>query len=133
MMTNVSVEREGSHFRLKLSQPQRALIYSVLELLSTRDSDLVVSIQVGCDRSDLNVLRDRLTSQSAEVFSTLELHVIHAALTVAWNQFTSEEAFYTRIGFFKEHAIAVAAGLVRAIQHQNDVMEESTTDTETPR
>jgi hypothetical protein len=44
-----------------------------------------------------------------------DLHSFLAALVVIPTLFSSEEDFYTRIGFFRENVVATADGLVRGL------------------
>ncbi|MEU1476021.1 hypothetical protein [Streptomyces sp. NPDC005760] len=45
-----------------------------------------------------------------------DLHVLHSVLLSVPSMFASEEAFHTQLGFYRENTLALADGLVRAVQ-----------------
>jgi hypothetical protein len=115
-MSRVSVVRELDGYVLRLTAPQRGLMESVLLFMRDRpEPESVLRVWVGCGRERLSQLYEGVRGRVSSVFSIEDLHSLLAALVVTPTLFSSEEDFYTRIGFFKENVSTTADGLVRAI------------------
>lgn len=118
MRTAVRVERSGEgRYRLLLTPAQRDLMRTVVEVMELIDRpDAVLQVQTGTTRAGLAALGRRLDARSVDDLTVADLHALHAVLTVAGRQFPpSEEAFHLRVGFYRENATDLAAGLVSGL------------------
>ncbi|NEB04799.1 hypothetical protein [Streptomyces sp. SID13726] len=61
-------------------------------------------------------LAEMLDTGEQVLLTVADLHVLHAVLLSVPSMFASEEAFHTQLGFYRENALALADGLVRAVQ-----------------
>jgi hypothetical protein len=75
----------------------------------------ILRLWVGCGKARLSGLYESLRRDSSVTLSVQDFHSLFATLIVAPTLFASEEDFYTRIGFFRENAVATADGLFRAL------------------
>ncbi|WP_052849537.1 hypothetical protein [Streptomyces avicenniae] len=78
------------------------------------DGDRASIVRIGVDRASAARIIEKIRGESAE-FQLSEIHVLFAALISTSVWIPSEEAFHERIGFFREHAFALAGGLVKAV------------------
>ncbi|MGI5194769.1 hypothetical protein ACQEVY_14235 [Streptomyces sp. CA-288835] len=99
-------------FSVRFVGAQRDLLDEVLTFVSHHPSP---EIRTGWDKDRLMVLADSIGGEE-RTYSVEELHVLHAALVSVCSMFASEESFHIRIGFFRENALAVASGLVKAVE-----------------
>jgi hypothetical protein len=78
------------------------------------DGDRPSIVRLGVDRATAERVMKKVAEPNSE-FQLSEIHVLFAALVSAPILMPSEEVFHERIGFFREHAFALAGGLVYAI------------------
>ena len=107
-----------------VTRSQALAIREALSFLRDRNlGDGILTLQLGADADVVDSLVERLavgTGEPVEVrFQWEELHVVHAALTSVATMFVShgrisQEAFRTRLGFFRENLDALALGIVHA-------------------
>lgn len=88
------------------------------------DGDRASIIRIGVDRASAARITEKVRDENLE-FELSEIHVLFSALISASAWIPSEEAFYERIGFFREHALALAGGLVNAIAEASDKVGDS--------
>ncbi|MQY16140.1 hypothetical protein SRB5_63330 [Streptomyces sp. RB5] len=109
---------DDGHYRLRLSRQQQAMVYECL--VFARDSDEEEAIvYTGSGRQPLATLAARLSPQSGETAWTLtpgELHTVYATLIFAVTELYTEEDFHTRIGWYKENAVALARDITRQLR-----------------
>ncbi|GHA84503.1 hypothetical protein ACIQRS_30445 [Streptomyces termitum] len=125
MRTRIKLTRAGEAFQGRLTAAQTDLMCEALRTLDGwASTDEALAVQLGADREEVDRLYDRLkgdhTTTREFTLTSRELHVIHAALTAVAPMFRtnggfSEEAFYDRIGFFRENADAMASSIVSAV------------------
>jgi hypothetical protein len=115
--TTVGLSEKSNGYQLRLTGPQRQLVRSVLEVMQLLNSpEEAIVVQTGRSRADLESFSDRFSESTVEALTADDLHVLHAVLTVVGHQFPpSEEAFYIRVGFFREHVAGLASSLVEQI------------------
>ncbi|MBT2385619.1 hypothetical protein [Streptomyces sp. ISL-11] len=119
MKTRIKLKVAEGGYALTLTPAQLDTFRWVVAFMQhVQAPDICLRLQVGQTREGLAELSAKLTA--AEAGAPLrcgmdDLHTLHAALVVSWNQVLSEEAFYRRIGVFRENVIALAQGLVTAI------------------
>ncbi|MEV6583699.1 hypothetical protein AB0M92_36810 [Streptomyces sp. NPDC051582] len=100
--------------QLRLTDLQRQLICEALMFHVDRpDGDRDSIVCIGVDRASAERMIERVRGGELQ-FRLEEIHVLFSALISASAWILSEEAFYERIGFFREHALALASGLVNA-------------------
>lgn len=119
MRAKIKIEPlDDGRYLLNLSDPQRAAILTTLELLLSRSiSAEALIVQTGANRTELQTLASRLSTDTGDrALSAMDIHVLHATLTSSLNQFAdSEEDFYIRVGFFRENILDLARGLVHTM------------------
>ncbi|MFJ4920397.1 hypothetical protein [Streptomyces sp. NPDC088725] len=94
---------------------QKQLICETLMFHADRpDGDRPSIVRLGVDRASAAQVMKKVGGPNSE-FQLNEIHVLFAALVSAPALMSSEEVFYERIGFFREQALALAAGLVSSI------------------
>ena len=119
MRTRIKLKAADDGYVLTLTPAQLdAFRWVVTFMRDVQVSDVCMRLQVGQSREGLTELSAKL--MAAEAGEPLrcgmdDLHTLHAALVVSWNNVLSEEAFYRQIGVFRENVIALAQGLVTAI------------------
>ena len=122
MRVRVSATMSGSGVLLRLTEVQSQLICETLRFHADRpDGDLPSIVRIGVDRSSAVRLLEKVGASNAE-FQFNEVHVLFAALISATVWMPSEEVFYERIGFFRENALALAGGLMSAIESLPDAL-----------
>lgn len=115
MRTKVAAEVADGGLRLRLTEEQRQLIREVLQFhFDSPDVNQLSTARLGVDRASVSQMMRKISGPSVEL-QVGEIHTLFAALVSAPALILSEEAFYERIGFFRENSIALAAGLVNAI------------------
>lgn len=106
-----------SGFSVRFVKSQRALLVEAMACLTARQGMVGIGIRTGADSRRIGRLRELLRSADGEeTFSVEDLHVLYAVLVAVCNMFASEEAFHIRTGFFREHALALAEGMVKAVE-----------------
>ncbi|MFE3592861.1 hypothetical protein ACFXOY_35765 [Streptomyces niveus] len=123
MRTRIKLTTDGDSFVVRLTPSQREAMCRSLELLASRDfTDTAITLQLGVDREEIATLIEHLSgNQDASQDIRLrarDLHALHSALTAAATMFVerggsfSEEAFYHRLGFFRENFDSLALNIV---------------------
>ncbi|MEN3586740.1 hypothetical protein AAH978_21720 [Streptomyces sp. ZYX-F-203] len=98
-----------------MTEVQKQLICETLMFHADRpDGDRPSIVRLGVDRASAAQVMKKAAGSTSE-FQLNEIHVLFAALVSAPVMMPSEEAFYERIGFFREQALALAGGLVSAV------------------
>lgn len=116
MRAKVSAAVADGGLRLRLTSEQKQLIREVLQFhVDLPDVNQLSIARLGADRTSVSQVLRKVSGSSVE-FRVGEIHVIFAALVSVSALILSEEAFYERIGFFRENALALAAGLIAAIE-----------------
>ncbi len=113
--------RVGDAYRPSFTPPQKLAITEILALVrDLRLPEAAIVLQVACSAAQLDELARKLQAEDAEL-SLPEMHVVLAALAVAPLAFpASEEAFHTRIGFFRENVAELARSLISAVARLHD-------------
>lgn len=116
----VAREGEGGALALHLTLPQRELVSAILDVQGTVTgiSDERYLIQFGVPRNEIRTLSARVASGET-VGSIREMSTVYCALRDVDMLFDSEEAFYTRTGFFREHARRLAKSILAAIDESS--------------
>ncbi|MFJ9105092.1 hypothetical protein ACIRJM_42300 [Streptomyces sp. NPDC102405] len=111
------VRREGTGFSVRFAGAQRPLLQgALLWLAHRREGEPALTVWAGCGRQRLERLAEMLDAGEQTLLTVADLHVLHAVLLSVPSMFASEEAFHTQLGFYRENALALAGGLVRAVQ-----------------
>lgn len=117
--TRIKLEPANGGYALTPTPSQLDMFRWIVAFISDMEiSDECMRLQVGQGRHGVAHLAAKLVEAEAGApteCSIKDLHTLHAALMVTWNQILSEEAFYRRLGVFRENVIAVAHGMVTAI------------------
>ncbi|MEW2302619.1 hypothetical protein AB0958_22060 [Streptomyces sp. NPDC006655] len=126
MRTEVVLRRNGEEFVVRLTRSQVLAMREALTFLRHRDlGEHVLALQLGTTAKAVDGLVERLdvdTAEPVEVrFRWDELHTVHAALTSVATMFLSDgrlsqEAFRTRLGFFRENLDGLALGIADAVR-----------------
>ncbi|MCP9957584.1 hypothetical protein [Streptomyces sudanensis] len=120
MRTRVIATATRSGVLLRLTQLQRQLIRETLMFhASHSDGDISSIVRLGIDRANTKRLMEKVAEPNPE-FQLGEVHALLAALASAPVMIPSQEAFYIRIGFFQENVLALAGGLIKAIEEMSD-------------
>ncbi|MFI2549175.1 hypothetical protein ACH5AJ_33475 [Streptomyces rochei] len=99
-----------------MTEAQKQLICETLMFHADRpDGDRPSIVRLGVDRASAAQVMEKASGANSE-FQLNEIHVLFAALVSAPVMMPSEEVFYERIGFFREQALALAGGLVSAVE-----------------
>ncbi|NDZ61797.1 hypothetical protein G3I47_31800 [Streptomyces anulatus] len=107
-------------FLLRLTEAQKDLISEVLLFQADRPGGYRTSVvRLGVDRESASQVMRKVSDSNPE-FSLHEIHVLFAALSSTPIMIPSEEAFYERIGSFRENSFALAAGLLNAAEAASD-------------
>ncbi|WP_033323942.1 hypothetical protein [Streptomyces yerevanensis] len=111
------VHQQGSDaFSVRFVGAQRDLVKeALLWIIHRREADATIRVWAGCNTARLERLYERVKGADQNVFSIEELHVLHAVLLSLYSVFVSEEDFHIKIGFYRENALALANGLVKAV------------------
>lgn len=112
MRSSPFVWRVEAGFAVRFVGAQRDLLISAFEYVSGHPSS---EIRTGRSRDRLRALADSI-GEEERTYSLEELHVVHSVLLAVCNMFASEEAFHIRIDFFRENALVLANGLVKAVE-----------------
>ncbi|WP_432073817.1 hypothetical protein [Streptomyces wuyuanensis] len=115
MRASLRIKREGKHYLLRLTQPQRDLVREALLFIrDSADGNIASLVRTGACRASLTQTWERLAD--GEVRLTVEeVHVLFSALAAVVVAIPSEQEFFTRIGFFREQAVSLANALTRDI------------------
>ena len=113
MRTSPFVRRVEPGFAVRFPGAQRDLLRSAFEYVAGHPSP---EIRTGWARDRLTVLAASV-AEDERTYTVEELHVVHSVLLAVCNMFASEEAFHIRIGFFRENALTLADGLVKAVEN----------------
>ncbi|MEU5308895.1 hypothetical protein [Streptomyces sp. NPDC021562] len=126
MRTEVVLRRDGAAFVVRLTRSQALAVREALAFLRNRDlGEHVLALQLGATAQEVDDLVERLVVDAGEPvevpFRWQELHTVHAALTSVATMFLSDgrlsqEAFRTRLGFFRENLDALALGIADAVR-----------------
>ncbi|XVV05980.1 hypothetical protein ACQPW3_11570 [Actinosynnema sp. CA-248983] len=120
MITSVRVARVEDGILVRFRAPQDVLVREVVQYFhNMRESDESLRVLVGCDRAGAAAIIGKVHRDGDVVFTLDELHVVHSALVGIARQFTSEESFHIRIGFYRENALDLAHGLLTSLQRVN--------------
>lgn len=129
MITSVRLADGEFQFRAQ----QARLILEALFFVATNDTPSeVLLVQLGVPRAELESFSDELgrttaaaeraqrdgeTGQATRVrVEAGRAHLMYAALVASTLRTGSEEEYNIRVGFFKEHALALAQGIVAAAE-----------------
>lgn len=116
MRVRVAATVTRSGVLLRLTEVQKQLICEALMFHADRpDGDRPSIVRLGVDRASAAQVMEKASGANSE-FQLNEIHVLFAALVSAPVMMPSEEVFYERIGFFREQALALAGGLVSAVE-----------------
>jgi hypothetical protein len=115
MRTEMSVSRDGQRYAVRLTKPQRAALISVLGFVRDHFGSDALTLQLGCSSEFLVDVCQRVHRNEVRDWSIDQLHVIYGAMSSIGIHFVSEEDFYIRMGFFREHARDMARSMIRAI------------------
>lgn len=116
MRAKVAAKGTRGGAQLRLSELQRQLILEALMFHMERPGgDRASTVRLGVGRASVARIIEKIRGASDE-FDLPEIHVLFTALISASFWIPSEEAFYERMGFFRERALALADGLMCAIQ-----------------
>lgn len=116
MRVRVAATVTRSGVLLRLTEVQKQLICETLMFHADRpDGDRPSIVRLGVDRVSAAQVMKKAAGANSE-FHLNEIHVLFAALVSAPVMMPSEEVFYERIGFFREQALALAGGLVSAVE-----------------
>ncbi|WP_371662664.1 hypothetical protein [Streptomyces sp. NBC_00280] len=124
MRSSIGLTRDGEAFLARLTPAQAEACHQALSFLCDRNPGATArGVQLGTDPKAVGSLTERLAGehkQSFELRLTLhELHILHSALTATAVMFLergvlSQEEFYRRTTFYREHFDALARGIVDA-------------------
>lgn len=81
-----------------------------------RGAESALRVRTGSGKGDLERLGTLFSDGEEHAIAIEDIHTLHAVLLAACNLFSSEEAFYNIIGFFRENALAFAEALVKATE-----------------
>ncbi|MEH0970604.1 hypothetical protein V6U77_05650 [Micromonospora sp. CPCC 205546] len=122
MYRRVGLKRSGGHYALTLTPTQFELIRRVLvDLYGGSHSSKVVAVVAGKASEGLLEMRGReVDFRSREgirlTLSHADLRALCGALTFAFLNRSSEEAFHNRYGFYGENVQAVGWAIFEALQ-----------------
>ncbi|WP_409461642.1 hypothetical protein [Amycolatopsis sp. GA6-003] len=114
MRTKVAATATHGGFLLRLTEVQKELICEALRFHADRPGgDRLSVVRIGADRASTVRIMKKVADSNSKL-QIDEIHVLFAALVSAPVLIPSEEAFYERIGFFREQAFELAGGLASA-------------------
>jgi hypothetical protein len=121
MRRTVQLVQVNGEVELSLGRTQFDLVKRVLlTFFEGERPDIVTRAITGTNKVELLAVIDRAASDESGTrtqvrLSVPELHSLYASLLSAVVEQPSEEAFYLRVGFFREHVYAFVRGLIAAL------------------
>ncbi|MCX4723773.1 hypothetical protein [Streptomyces sp. NBC_01306] len=110
-----TVARRGDGFAVRFTKWQRDLLAGSIEPVTNLRTEEAVLIRTGFTKNQITQIESSLDGLEEHTYSVKELHVIYSVLVSVCSMFGPEEAFHTRTGFFRENALGLAEGLVKAV------------------
>ncbi|NEA63823.1 hypothetical protein [Streptomyces sp. SID12488] len=124
MRSSIGLTRDGEAFLARFTPAQAEACHRALSFLYDRTPGATArAVQLGTDPKAVASLTERLAGERKQSFELRlplqELHILHSALTATAVMFLergafSQEEFYRRTTFYREHFDALASGIVEA-------------------
>lgn len=120
MRTKIRMTIAADQYSVAFTPSQREAVAECIALVQHLQlPDKAIALQAGCSKSELGELLARVRSGES-TFPGEELHTMVAVLAVAPLAFPpSEEAFHSRIGFYREDVAELARELISAFADLN--------------